>query len=146
MGGAHSFLNAGWFRVLRLHLRPMVHMRDIGVWLCLLLWGGVHALQLEHAVSHHVADVGHGVHCAHHHALPTTLPVDAETPVVRESQECPLCDWTGVPAMGALSKGASGDARDWPVRAILGAIDSGWAEASLWAGIGWRGPPVTDFS
>ena len=132
--------------MLSITSKRVIHVRNIGAWLCLLLWGGVHALQLEHAVAHHVADVGHGVHCAHHHAPLTTLPWDSETPVVKESQECLLCDWTGVPALGTLSSGASGDAMVWPVRPSLGSIDSGWAEMSLWAGLGWRGPPVTDFS
>ena len=132
--------------MLRIPSPAVIRLRNIGAWLCLLLWGGVHALQLDHAVSHHVADVGHGVHCAHHHAPPTTPPWDSETPVVSESQECPLCDWTGVPAMGSLSNIDPGDAIAWPVRSTLGTIDSGWAEATLWAGIGWRGPPVTDYS
>lgn len=146
MGGSLSFLLAGVTGVLPLPSNLMIRVRNIGAWLCLLLWGGVHALQLEHAVAHHVADAGHGVHCAHHHAPLTTLPWDSETPVVKESQECPLCDWTGVPAMGSPSNGDAGDAIAWPVRPTLGAIDSGWTEATLWAGLGWRGPPVTDFS
>ena len=145
VGGAHSFLLAGWIRGLHVHLRAMVHMRDIGAWLCLLLWGGVHALQLGHAVFHHVAVAGHGDHCEHHHAQPESLPWDLETPVVKVSQDCPLCDWTGVPAMpGPVFAGLS-HIPAISIPKVMGMVCSGWRASALQKGIGWRGPPGADF-
>jgi hypothetical protein len=124
----------------------MIQLRVFGAWMCLLLWGGVHALQLEHVVVHHLADAAHAAHCHHHHEPVSSLPCGADFPVVDASEGCPLCDWTGVPALASVSTATSGDQPAWPVRPTLGSVQAGWSETTLWAGLGWRGPPVTDFS
>ena len=146
VGGGHSFLLADGKRRRPLPSAVMIRMRNVGSWLCLLLWGGVHALQLEHVVAHHVAHAAHTAHCHHHHEPVSSLPWDADFPVVDASEDCPLCDWTGVPALASVSTATSGDQPAWPVRPTLGSVQAGWSEATMWAGLGWRGPPVADFS
>ena len=128
----------------------MPQMRFIGAWLCLLLWGGVHAVQLQHAVSHHLVESGgHDTchHHCHHHvdegvaSEPLGVPED---PGVIPMDACPICDWTGVPAMPDLIYSETAAGTQWPPCCTLGELLCGWGSPAIWAGIGWRGPPESD--
>ena len=124
----------------------MMRMRNIGSWVCLLLWGGVHAMQLEHVVAHHLVGAAHAAHCSHHHEPLTVIPWDSELPVVDASEDCALCDWTGVPALASPMGVSNEEASPWFIRPVLGEVNSGWTDAFLWEGICRRGPPAADFS
>lgn len=126
-------------------LTPMSHIRIFGGWFCLLIWGGVHALQLEHVVHHHLADAVHTHECGHSHSPSETekaaLPFPAEWPVLQAPDGCPVCDWTCVPAMPVLAFHWTAVPTDWVRHPTLGEVCPGWADPVVRGGMGWRGPP-----
>ncbi len=128
----------------------MPQLRFFGAWFCLLLWGGVHALQMQHVVEHHLlASGGYDAchhHCHHHHHEP--VPVEPlgipEKPGVVPTDDCPICNWTGVPAMQDLVCSKTALGAEWPICNTLGERQCGCLPPVLGAGIGWRGPPGPD--
>ena len=124
----------------------MTRFRHFAAWSLLLVWGAVHALQLEHVALHHVMGDAHHEACAHHHSDHDTppaaaLPIDAEEPGVRGDGSCPLCEWTGVPAMAVDAPDLPSDVSEWAQRMTLGRVRDGWGKPDEGTGIGWRGPP-----
>ena len=124
----------------------MTRFRHLAAWCLLLVWGAVHALQLEHVALHHVMGDAHHEGCAHHHSdhdtsPATPLPFDADEPGVRDDGSCPLCEWTGVPALTDDAPVLPSDASEWARHTTLGRVRGGWGEPDEGTGIGWRGPP-----
>ena len=128
----------------------MSRFRHLAAWCLLLVWGAVHALQLEHVALHHVMGDAHHEGCAHHHpdhdtSPATALPFDADEPGVRGDGSCPLCEWTGVPALTVDAPVLPSDASEWARHTTLGRVRDGWGEPAQGTGIGWRGPPGIGF-
>ena len=128
----------------------MTRFRHFAAWSLLLVWGAVHALQLEHVALHHVMGDAHHEGCAHHHpdhdtSPATALPFDADEPGVRGDGSCPLCEWTGVPALTVDAPVLPSDASEWARHTTLGRVRDGWGEPAQGTGIGWRGPPGIGF-
>ena len=127
----------------------MSRFQQCSVWVCLLLWGGVHGLQLEHAVVHHMAEAMGHVHCAHHSNSveeEAEWTWDHEAAGVRPSSECALCDWTAVPSMACEANPLPQPFVVPRCPADLGQPCLGWPTPAFEAGMGRRGPPVKDFS
>jgi len=124
----------------------MTRFRHFAAWCLLLVWGAVHALQLEHVALHHVMRDAHHEGCAHHHSdhetsSMTPLPFDGKEPWVTGDGSCPLCEWTGVPALTVDAPVLPSDVSEWARRKTLGRVRDGWGEPAEGTGIGWRGPP-----
>lgn len=129
--------------------RPMRLTRIMGAWCCILLFAGVHAMQLEHVLLHHLSGDHHATAClhhGHHHDVDAIagLAADPHLPGITGDETCAVCDWTAVPACSPPLLSLAEEAGAWWVRAVLGTCSDGWHEVAIGMGIGWRGPPGTD--
>lgn len=123
-------------------LSPMSQRAFIGAWCFLLIWGGVHFMQLEHVVAHHLVGAVHHNGCAHHTHDEVPVEGTQEGEHITADGDCPLCDWTGVPALTAAACDLPSAPVEWPSRTHLGVVRDGWRAPACAPGIGWRGPPA----
>lgn len=119
----------------------MQRVQSIGAISGLLLWGMVHAFQLEHVVAHHLMPMGHEGQCHHH---PDHIPLSSEDWArggITSDEGCPICDWMGVPAIHVPGWNGSLVISDWPEQWSIGYTLDRVGSLQLLAGLGWRGPP-----